>query len=111
MCDVLSALAFLFVLVVGFAAPGEDPTLNADYAAGFVGGFQTGEDDTSRIKASSCCKHYAAYSMENSDNQTRHNTNAIVTEQDLADSYFPAFISCANRGNASGIMCSYNAVK
>jgi hypothetical protein len=53
----------------------------------------------------------AAYSMENSDNQTRHNTNAIVTEQDLADSYFPAFISCANRGNASGIMCSYNAVK
>ena len=40
--------------------PGEDPTLNADYAEGFVGGFQEGEDDSSRIKASSCCKHYAA---------------------------------------------------
>jgi beta-glucosidase-like glycosyl hydrolase len=107
-----SASGPVVVVAVGFAAPGEDPTLNADYAAGFVGGFQTGEDDTSRIKASSCCKHLdAAYSMENSDNQTRHNTNAIVTEQDLADSYFPAFISCANRGNASGIMCSYNAVK
>ena len=61
-------------------------------------------------KASACCKHYAAYSMEDSDGQTRHNTNAVVTQQDLKDTYFPAFMSCANRGNASGIMCSYNAV-
>ena len=48
--------------------------------------------------------------MENSDNETRHNTNAVVSEQDLADTYFPAFVSCANRGKASGVMCSYNAV-
>ena len=48
--------------------------------------------------------------MENSDNETRHNTNAVVSEQDLADTYFPAFMSCANRGKASGVMCSYNAV-
>ena len=45
--------------------------------------------------------------MEDSDNQTRHNTNAVVSEQDLADTYLPAFISCANRGNASGMMCSH----
>ena len=48
--------------------------------------------------------------MENSDNETWHNTNAVVSEQDLADTYFPAFMSCANRGKASGVMCSYNAV-
>jgi beta-D-xylosidase 4 len=47
----------------GQETPGEDPTVNSDYAAGFVGGFQTGEDPT-RIKASACCKHYAAYNLE-----------------------------------------------
>ena len=31
---------------------------------------------------------------------------AVVTEQDLQDTYYPAFVSCANRGNASGLMCS-----
>jgi len=40
----------------------------------------------------------------------RHHFNAIITQQDLTDTYFPAFGSCANRGNASGVMCSYNAV-
>lgn len=93
----------------GQETPGEDPVVNSDYAEGFVAGFQTGEDP-SKIKASACCKHYAAYSMEDSDGQSRHNTNAVVTQQDLKDTYFPAFMSCANRGNASGIMCSYNAV-
>jgi hypothetical protein len=34
----------------------------------------------------------------------RHHFNAIVTQQDLADSYFPAFVSAANRGNTSGVM-------
>jgi beta-glucosidase-like glycosyl hydrolase len=38
---------------------------------------------------------------------TRHKFNAIITEQDLADTYFPPFTSCVNRGNASGVMCSY----
>ena len=37
--------------------------LNADYAEGFVSGFQTGEDPA-HLKASSCCKHYAGYSLE-----------------------------------------------
>lgn len=101
----------------GQECPGEDPTLNGDYAEGFVGGFQTGPDST-YLKASSCCKHYAAYNLEkwspdgpNASNPVdRHHFNAVVTEQDLQDTYFPAFMSCANRGNASGVMCSYNAV-
>ena len=44
------------------------------------------------------------------DPMDRHHFNAVVTQQDLSDTYLPAFKSCANRGNASGIMCSYNAV-
>jgi len=101
----------------GQECPGEDPTLNGDYAEGFVSGFQTGEDPNF-LKASSCCKHYAAYNLEkwspngpsDPDPMDRHHFNAIVSEQDLTDTYFPAFTSCANRGNASGVMCSYNAV-
>ena len=86
--------------------------MNSDYAEGFVGGFQTGEDP-SRIKASACCKHYAAYNLEKwgpdgpgGATVDRHHFNAVVTEQDLADTYYPPFTSCANRGNASGVMCS-----
>lgn len=94
----------------GQETPGEDPTLNSDYAEGFVGGFQDDEGLNGYLKASSCCKHYAAYSMEDSEGFTRHNFSATVSEQDLSDTYFPAFISCANRGRASGVMCSYNAV-
>lgn len=99
----------------GQETPGEDPVLNSDYAAGFVSGFQTGEDPR-HLKASSCCKHYAGYSLESWSPQgpddpkptTRHDFNAIISEQDLTDTYFPPFMSCANRGNASGIMCSYS---
>jgi len=94
----------------GQETPGEDPTLNADFASAFVSGFQAGDADPAHLKASACCKHFAAYNLENADGFTRNNFNAIVTAQDLADTYFPAFVSCANRGNASGMMCSYNAV-
>ena len=40
----------------------------------------------------------------------RYHFNAIVTDQDAADTYLPAFQSCVEVGKASGIMCSYNAV-
>ena len=41
---------------------------------------------------------------------TRYEFDAIVSEQDLADTYLPAFRSCVTRGGASCIMCAYNAV-
>ena len=103
----------------GQETPGEDPTLNADWAEHFVAGFQQGaphkgsggSGSTAYLQASACCKHFAAYSLEKvSAATTRHSFDAVVSQQDLQDTYFPAFISCANRGNASGVMCSYNAV-
>lgn len=93
----------------GQETPGEDPVLNGDYAEGFVRGFQEGED-SSHLKASACCKHFAGYSLENWEDTNRHIFDAIITEQDLADTYYPAFMSCASRGKASGVMCSYNAI-
>ncbi len=47
--------------------------------------------------------------MENSDNTTRNSFNAIVSEKDLVEYYWPAFQSCVERAHAGSIMCSYNA--
>ena len=35
---------------------------------------------------------------------------AHIAIQDLVDSYMPAFDDCVQKGNVSGLMCSYNAV-
>lgn len=54
-------------------------------------------------------KHWDAYSLENSDNFTRYNFNAVVSPLRLQDTYYPAFKAAIQAG-AAGIMCSYNAV-
>jgi hypothetical protein len=59
---------------------------------------------------SSCCKHYTAYDLENWNGVDRHHFNAIVTAQDLADTFQPSFQSCVQRADVSAIMCSYNSV-
>ncbi|KAF4041180.1 Glycosyl hydrolase family 3 N terminal domain [Phytophthora infestans] len=96
----------------GQETPGEDPYLTGEYAVAFVRGLQ-GEgmegrevENTKFLKISSCCKHFSAYSQE----VPRHRNNAMVTKQDQADTYFPAFEDCVKRGHVSSIMCSYNAV-
>ena len=75
----------------------------------------------------------AAYSLEDWHGMDRYHFNALVTPQDfndtyapcspvgacsshdrvwpLCDSYLPGFESCVRDGNASAIMCSYNAVR
>ena len=56
------------------------------------------------------CGPRVAYSLENYDNSTRYNFNAIVSAYDLADSYLPAFKRTVQTGGALGIMCSYNSI-
>eukprot|EP01063_Lacrimia_lanifica_P019014 TRINITY_DN25_c1_g1_i1.p1 TRINITY_DN25_c1_g1~~TRINITY_DN25_c1_g1_i1.p1 ORF type:complete len:777 (+),score=300.19 TRINITY_DN25_c1_g1_i1:50-2380(+) len=94
--------------------PGEDPFMSGEYAAAFVQGFQTSEDDPRYLQASACCKHYAVNSMEHSTvagvTWTRHNFDANVTQQDLVDSYLLPFQACVEKGKVSGLMCSYNAI-
>lgn len=85
----------------GQETAGEDPYLVSEYAFLFVSGFQGGVRPT-YLKASSCCKHFAAYSEE----AGRMGFNAVVyNKQDFTDTYFPAFQSCAQRAGASGVMC------
>eukprot|EP01116_Phalansterium_solitarium_P000419 TRINITY_DN10277_c0_g1_i1.p1 TRINITY_DN10277_c0_g1~~TRINITY_DN10277_c0_g1_i1.p1 ORF type:complete len:893 (+),score=326.58 TRINITY_DN10277_c0_g1_i1:215-2893(+) len=93
----------------GQETPGEDPYLTATYAANFVPGMQQGEDPA-HLKVSSCCKHYYAYNLENWNGMDRYHFDAIITAQDEADTWLPAWQSCIERGQASALMCSYNAV-
>ena len=67
------------------------------------------DGDDKYLKVSSCCKHYADYSMEDADGYNRHDFNAIVSDYDQNDTYLVAFKYCAVGGNASSVMCSYNA--
>ena len=93
----------------GHETPGEDPYATSMYAKYFVPGFQVGEDPK-HVKASSCCKHYYAYDLENWGGVDRHHFNAIINQQDEADTYLPAFHSCVMNGKVTALMCSYNAV-
>ncbi|XAR51447.1 Non-reducing end alpha-L-arabinofuranosidase [Bertholletia excelsa] len=113
----------------GQETPGEDPMVAAAYSVEFVKGFQ-GEDwnafgggdedefgmkrvlmgDSGRLMLSACCKHFTAYDLEDYGNYARYNFNAVVTQQDLEDTYQPPFRSCIQEGRASCLMCSYNAV-
>lgn len=87
----------------GEETPGEDPTLNGEYAKQFVTGMQG--DDEKYVKVSSCLKHYAAYNEETG----RNSFAAMVTSQDMEDTFLPAFQAGVEDGKATSIMCSYNA--
>ncbi|KAF3796895.1 putative beta-D-xylosidase 7 [Nymphaea thermarum] len=98
----------------GQETPGEDPLTSSRYAAAYVRGLQgaplQGNGRVGPLRASACCKHFTAYDLDNWKGTTRYVFNAIVSAQDLADTYQPPFQSCVEQGQASGIMCSYNRV-
>ena len=87
-----------------------DPYVTAEYAAAFVQGMQNNPDDRAHLMASACCKHFAANSMEYTNQHgvawDRHNFSASISAMDLADSYLPPFQSCVQVGKVSGLMCT-----
>ena len=89
----------------GHETPGEDPTLTKAYALEFVKGLQ-GDGALGFLKASACCKHFAAHSVE----EGRLSFNSVVTEQDMTDTYLPAFKTCVQEAGASCVMCAYSAI-
>ncbi|XP_024960484.1 beta-xylosidase/alpha-L-arabinofuranosidase 2-like isoform X2 [Cynara cardunculus var. scolymus] len=95
----------------GQETPGEDPLLSSRFGVAFVKGLQEREDgDKDRLKIGACCKHYTAYDLDNWTSVDRFHFNAIVTKQDLEDTYNPPFKSCVLDGNVASIMCSFNQV-
>lgn len=85
----------------------ECPWLNGAYAYNFVRGMQGG--DPRHVKIAATCKHWYAYSLEDSDGKTRHDFDANVSARDLAETYLVPFQPCV-AASVEQIMCSYNAV-
>lgn len=66
-------------------------------------------DDPRHVKIAATCKHWYAYSLEDSDGKTRHDFDANVSARDLAETYLVPFQPCV-AASVEQIMCSYNAV-
>lgn len=83
---------------------GEDPFLTGEIGAAFVRGLQG--DDPVYLKTAACAKHYAVHS---GPEWNRHTYNAEIGNQDLWDTYLPAFRKLVVEAGVAGVMCAYNS--
>eukprot|EP00252_Welwitschia_mirabilis_P000314 TRINITY_DN1034_c0_g1_i7.p1 TRINITY_DN1034_c0_g1~~TRINITY_DN1034_c0_g1_i7.p1 ORF type:complete len:775 (+),score=109.88 TRINITY_DN1034_c0_g1_i7:213-2537(+) len=93
----------------GQETPGEDPFVASRYAVSYVTAFQS-MSSAGTLMLSACCKHFTAYDLDLWNGFSRYNFNAVVTRQDLEDTFQPPFRSCIEEGQASCLMCSYNQI-
>ena len=84
---------------------GEDPWLTTRLGLAFVRGLQ--EERGGVLKAAACAKHFAVHSGPEAE---RHNFDAQVSEQDLRDTYLPAFEALVREGHVEAVMGAYNRV-
>ncbi|KAK6234445.1 hypothetical protein QUC31_006851 [Theobroma cacao] len=96
---------------------GEDPFVVGVYGANYVRGLQdvegqehTADPGSRPLKVSACCKHYAAYDVDNWYEFDRLKFDAQVTEQDMVETFLRPFEMCVKDGDVSSVMCSYNQV-
>ena len=82
---------------------GEDPYLTSRLGVRYVMGLQGHDEDY--LKAAACAKHFAEHSGPES---VRHEFNAEVSEQDLRETYLPAFKACVQEGKVEAVMGAYN---
>ncbi|KAI5072734.1 hypothetical protein GOP47_0012840, partial [Adiantum capillus-veneris] len=107
----------------GQETPGEDPFVSSEYAVAYVCGLQGQEYNEdlrhltilngrssmqNTLKVAACCKHFTAYDLEAWGGYTRYTFDALVTLQDLVETYHPPFKSCIQEAQAMCVMCSYN---
>ena len=82
---------------------GEDPYLTARIGVSFVKGLQG--NDPHYVKVISTVKHFAVHSGPEA---SRHKFDAWCSEQDLYDTYLPAFEALIREGKACSVMGAYN---
>ena len=91
----------------GSETPGEDALRVSLYARSMVRGME-GNSTERRVVAT--CKHYAGNDFEDWNGHTRHDFDAQISLQDLAEYYLRPFQECTRDSKAGSIMCAYNAV-
>ena len=84
---------------------GEDPYLTSRLGIRYVKGIQ-GHDEN-YLKAAACIKHFAVHS---GPEEERHSFNAVVSTQDLYETYLPAFEACVKEAKVEAVMGAYNCV-
>jgi beta-glucosidase len=84
---------------------GEDPYLTARIGVAFVKGLQG--NDPKYLKVISTAKHFAIHS---GPEPARHKFDAWCSEQDLYETYLPAFEALIREGKAFSVMGAYNRV-
>lgn len=82
---------------------GEDPYLTGRLGVRYIEGLQ-GHDENF-LKVAACAKHFAVHSGPES---LRHEFNAEVNEQDLRETYLPAFKACVQEAAVETVMGAYN---
>lgn len=91
----------------GSETPGEDAVRLKGYTKHLLAGLE-GNKTQRRIVAT--CKHYAGNDLEKWQNVDRHNFDAKISLQDLAEYYMQPFQTCARDSKVGSFMCSYNSV-
>jgi beta-glucosidase-like glycosyl hydrolase len=106
----------------GIETAGEDPLVASEYSAAFIASLQLGSDAGAGSASSSSlstppyllvpaqAKHALAYDCESCDGIGRNSFDALVSDHDLVEYFFPPFRAAIQRGRVSGLMCSYNAL-
>ena len=87
----------------GHETYGEDPYLSSRLGVRFIEGLQ-GHDEK-YMKVAACAKHFAVHS---GPEDLRHEFNAKVSEQDLYETYLPAFEACVREAKVEAVMGAYN---
>lgn len=87
----------------GHETYGEDPYLSSRLGIRFINGIQG--DDKKYLKAAACAKHFAVHSGPEDE---RHSFNAVVSQQDLNETYLPAFKACVQEADVEAVMGAYN---
>jgi beta-glucosidase len=84
---------------------GEDPLFTAQMAAAFISGMQG--SDPYYWKTVATAKHFAVHS---GPEPARHTFDAIVSEEDLTNTYLAAFRASVQVAGVGSLMCAYNSV-
>ena len=69
----------------------------------YINGLQ-GHDEN-YLKAAACAKHFAVHSGPEA---VRHEFDAVVSKQDLRETYLPAFQACVQEAGVETVMGAYN---